>query len=52
MCETQCLVLSIETINRVKEREEYKYMKRSILNMQEQITANGMPMLDYVICRK
>ena len=24
MCETQLLVLSLETINRVKEREEYK----------------------------
>ena len=50
--ETHMLVLGIDTINKLKERDELRDLKRALWNMQEQITANGLPILDYVICRK
>lgn len=46
------LVLDIETINKLKERDDMKDLKRSLWNMQETLIGNGMPLLDYVICRR
>ena len=42
----------MDTINKVKEKEEFRQMKKFISRMHEEIQANGLPMLDYVICRK
>ena len=46
------LVIDIDTINKVKERDDMKDLKNALNQMQEDILANGLPKLDYVICRK